>query len=177
MPSAEPRTYTSPEVCAAAGASRPTFNTWLARRYVPLPPGPGTGRERRFTMFDAVRIAVMAELNRLGLAASVAAYAASRIEEVPGERPHGPLDEPGWTLILVPASRCSDHEGGPIPLAMVKYESLEALHEYIHDTFSGPASFVLLDVSAVARRVAERLEGAHSPLAGAGAKAAGRELA
>jgi hypothetical protein len=72
--------FTSAEVCVAARVSRGTFDAWLLRRYLPLPPGPGTGRVRKFSFVDVVRVAVVAELNRQGFSVSKAAAYIDRID-------------------------------------------------------------------------------------------------
>jgi hypothetical protein len=72
-------TFGPAEVCEAAGVPRATFHSWLARKYISDAPGPGAGRERRFTLIEAIRIAVIAELNRFGVPVSTAAGYCRRI--------------------------------------------------------------------------------------------------
>jgi hypothetical protein len=72
-------TFGPAEVCAAAGVPRATFHSWLSRKYISDAPGPGMGRERRFTLIEAIRIAVIAELNRFGVPVGTAAGYCRRI--------------------------------------------------------------------------------------------------
>jgi hypothetical protein len=159
MKKAAEREYGTAEVCAAAGLARGVFDAWLLRKYLPLPPGPGTGRTRTYTRLDAVRIAVVAELTRLGIGIGVAAEAADFTRRLVDEDGQSfSLDEPGWTLILTPSSVSPpDDRRWPHPQALVKDYSPERLHSFIQAHFSEPSSFAFLDISKIAREVTERL--------------------
>jgi hypothetical protein len=63
------KTFSPAEVAHAAGIGRATFHSWLAR--CPTP-GPGQGQSREFTLAEAVRISVTAELTRLGIPVTTA---------------------------------------------------------------------------------------------------------
>lgn len=65
--------YGAAEVCLAAGVPRATFHSWVARKYITQAPGPGMGVAREYTLMEAIRIAAVAELNRLGVPVSLAA--------------------------------------------------------------------------------------------------------
>jgi hypothetical protein len=84
-------TFGSAEVARAAGLRRNTLDTWLARRYLPLPAGPGTGRARTYTLLDAVRAAAMVHLTSIGVTPARAGQATTAIGRVP---------MPGDTLII-----------------------------------------------------------------------------
>jgi hypothetical protein len=144
------RTYNSAEVCAAAGVPRVTFNAWLLRKYLPLPPGPGTGRSRQYSMLDAVRIAVVADLNRLGINVGVAAKLSGLVAE--------PLLDKRKFLVLAPSTQPLGDEAVRAPPATIVHSvSLSGVEEKVALSFSDPASLVTVDISAVARRVASRL--------------------
>jgi hypothetical protein len=74
--------FTSTQVCLAARMSRGTFHAWIMRRYLSVPPGPGTGKVRKFSLVDAVRIAIVAELCRQGFSVS---KAAAYVDQIDGE--------------------------------------------------------------------------------------------
>jgi len=115
--------FTSAEICLAADVARGTFDAWLLRRYLPVPIGPGTGKVRKFSVLDAIRIAVVAEMNRLGIPVSSAAdfcvhvqndYADVRTVMILGPPRKGPTgrrttDHP--TMDIVPLETVRDLDG------------------------------------------------------------------
>jgi hypothetical protein len=72
--------FTSTQVCVAARMSRGTFDAWLLRRYLSIPPGPGTGKVRKLSLVNAIRIAIVAELCRQGFPVSKAAAYVDQID-------------------------------------------------------------------------------------------------
>ena len=108
-------TYGSAEVARAAGIKRGMFDSWLLRKYLPLPPGPGTGRARQYTLLDAVRVAAMAHLTSIGVVPGRAGSSVAAIGRVP---------QPGDTLILT-ADPASGHSlaGVVYPRADVPIEN------------------------------------------------------
>jgi hypothetical protein len=122
----------------------------LLRKYLPLPPGPGTGRSRRYSILDAVRIAVVAELGRFGINIGTAAKAAELIGE--------PVDEPNQVLVMGPSTwPIGSKPPDLLPLLIFTYETVEELQTFIAEQF--PVSFMFVDISAVAARVVSRLGG------------------
>jgi hypothetical protein len=150
----ETKTYGPQEVCDAAGVSRATFHSWVARQYLPLPPGPGMGRERQFTLLDAIRVAVVVQLNRLGVPASSAGRASGLIT--------GSHDGGSWALVLGPSSGLMNKDQTPKapPMAMVRFTSLSDIELVLRDRFAGgaPAGFTMIDITAVADRTRAALE-------------------
>jgi hypothetical protein len=148
------RTYSSAQVCRAAGLPRPTFDTWLLRRFLPLPPGPGTGRERQYSLLDAVRIAVAAELTRQGIAIGIAGRRCALIQQ--------PFAEPRTALLLVgsfPTGDSAPAERGPAS-AVWRFGSFEDIAHALRYRFLNgpPAAFTMVDVTAVAERTRALLE-------------------
>ncbi len=153
---ADDRTYNSAEVCDAAGVPRVTFNAWLLRNYLLLPPGPGTGRSRQYSMLDAVRIAVVADLNRLGISVGVAARLSRLITE--------PLFVGRKFLVLAPSTQPLGDEVGKSPRsAIVQSGSLSDVAKQVAINFSDPASLVTVDLYVVARRMASKLGVLNAP--------------
>ncbi len=154
------RSYSTAEVSAAAGLNRMLLDAWLLRKYLPLPPGPGTGRSRRYSRLDAVRIAVVGELVRLGLGISVAAQAAEFIDAATPEEQKLSLDEPGWMFVLVPPATPQDERLWPHPFILTRCETLNDLHDFLQAKVGTLMSFVFLDATRVAQQVTERLNAA-----------------
>jgi hypothetical protein len=171
-PAPDSLTWGPAEVYDAAGVSRGVAHSWVARQLIPLPPGPGMGRERRFSLLDAVRIAAVAELTRLGISVSVAARGAALIggPAAPG------LDEvlkkaSSFALILTPTTLPLDpatDSTRAVPLGLFQYTSVEQLHSMVALRFSGPTSFIFVDVSGVAARVRAKLLDAPPAIGDAG---------
>ena len=65
-------TYSATEVVAALDISRPAFDSWVLRGYLGLERGPGTGRARRLTFEEVVRVAALYALVRNGITAQKA---------------------------------------------------------------------------------------------------------
>jgi hypothetical protein len=150
----EAKTYGPQEVCDAANVPRATFHSWVARQYLPLPPGPGMGRERQFSLLDAIRIAVVAELNRLGVPPSTAGRASGLIA--------GILDGQRLALVLgVPSGAVNNDQTPKAPsMAMVRFTSLSDIELFLRDRFAGgpPVGFTMLDITAIADRTRAALD-------------------
>lgn len=154
-PSADERTFSSAEVCLAVGLPRPTFDAWMLRGYMSLPPGPGTGRARRFSVTNAVRLAVTAELSRLGVSVSAAARAAQMIWE--------PFEADGRRvgLLLTKSPAPKGHEGLSGPAVMkLTFRTLDDVmfHVALRHGSTTPG-FTVLDVTDIAERTVRALEG------------------
>ena len=157
----ELRAYGSAEVSTAAEVSRGTFDAWLLRKHLPLPPGPGKGGLRQFTLFEAILVGVVAELVRLGLTIGAASHAAGFLSRLRSEGHPIPTDEAGWKLLVTPTLWADGPPSGgamPMPLGFIKSASLEQLHSFIDERFSSPMAFVLLDFSRIADRVRAKLK-------------------
>jgi hypothetical protein len=154
------RTFGPEAVCAAADVPRPTLHSWVSRRYLPLSPGPGMGRERQFTILDVVRIGVVSELTRLGISIGVAANAASQV----GERE---LSGRRFALVLVPTAEDSAKAEGVrnVPMGVADFTSFAHVADFVNLRFASPATFAMVDISAVAKRVTSRLPGVAGNLA------------
>lgn len=62
-----PTQLTMRQVCTASGFSRYQLEQWISRGYFEPAMKPANGKARLFSIEEAVRLAAMAELNRLGL--------------------------------------------------------------------------------------------------------------
>lgn len=152
--------YSSTEICEAIRLPRTTLDAWLLRRYIDLPPGPGTGRTRKFTSDEVVIIAVTAELTKLSLNIKAAAHAAGLLARAPdgASRPRL-LEEDGWTLIVAPSPAPAGIDAPELsPLALIRAKTLTGLLRYVQSALGNPASVVIVDVSQIARRTIAGLE-------------------
>ena len=158
------RTWGPAEVYAAAGVPRGVAHSWIARQLIPLPPGPGMGKERRFSFLDAMCVAVVAELTKLGFVVGSASYAAGMLVRS-GDSGIRSLNEEGWTLVIAPSLAPAGTEAPRMSaMSLVKAESPEDMRKFIEAEYSKFTSLVLVDVSGIARRMRERLgEGTAEP--------------
>lgn len=149
------QTFGPAEVCAAAGVPRATFHSWVARRYFPLPPSAGAGRERRFSLTNAVRVAIVAELTRIGVSIGVAANAARLFQE-----PFRYGDQRAGLLLVPDASPAAETAiVGPNIMAMPFTSFAEIGFRVAMRPPAGAAAFTVVDVTAVAERTIQALEG------------------
>ena len=153
------RVYTSGEVGAAAGLSRGTFDAWLLRKHLPLPPGPGKGGARLFTLFEAVMVALAAELASLEI---TIAAAARMVEWLVNVRDHGmviPIDEPGWVILVTTTKwkRTEPDKARPVQFAFDQFASPHELVEAI-ERDPDVAARVVVDFSKIAARVRDTLD-------------------
>lgn len=149
------RTFGPAEVAAAAGVPRATFHSWLARQYFPLPPSPGAGRERRFSVTDAVRVAIVAKLIRLGVSISVAANAAKRFQ-APFRK-----EERRQALVLTesPAGAGDQALHGPA-VSEVSFDTFSQIGFHIAmQVPAGSTGFYVVDVTDIAERTIRLLDG------------------
>jgi hypothetical protein len=144
------RIYSSAEVCRAVGLSRRTFDAWLLRQYLPLPPGPGTGRLRTYSLLDAVRISVVYELSRLGINAGTAA----RFSGLIADSSIAPATTRRTALILVPGLGQDGAEPRAPAVAVYRFESWKDIESALRKDFvdGPPAGFVMLDVTTIVDR-------------------------
>ncbi len=151
------RPYSSAAVCQAAGLSRATFDAWLLRHYLPLPPGPGTGRERRFSANEAILVAIAAQLTKSRLSITAAGHAVEFLNgDTDGLWPRAQF-EANWLLVIAQSSAPAkvDAPTSSIHAALVRLESLLDLERTIEDwDFS---VMVIVKVSTIARRTLNRL--------------------
>jgi hypothetical protein len=153
-------TYGSPDVARAAGLRRATLDTWLARRYLPLPEGPGTGRSREYTLLDAIRVAAMAHLTAVGVTPARAGWAVTAIGRVPQ---YGDLlistADPVSGMLLAIALDADAITGAPserdILAAMDRIPAVDAVHEKIR-----PPGRYQLDLHELGKQV---YQGLHDP--------------
>lgn len=154
----EERAYTSSAVGAAAGLSRGTFDAWLLRKHLPLPPGPGKGGARSFTLFEAVMVALAAELVSLEITIAAAARVVEWLSRV---RAHGlviPLEEPGWVIVVTTTKwkRAEPDQPRSVQFAFDRFPSAVELAEAV-ERDPDIAARVIVDFSKVAARVREAL--------------------
>jgi MerR HTH family regulatory protein len=146
------RPYNSVGICRATGLSQHTFDAWLLRGILPLPPGPGTGRSRDYSALDAVRIGVAVEMTRAGISPSAAARICGNI--------HLPLFQPRTALLLVGTAPIKADSAERTPAwAIVRFASFTEIADTLRMNFVGgpPPTFTMMDVTAVAERVLARL--------------------
>ena len=151
------RPYSSAAVCQAAELSRATFDAWLLRRILPLPPGPGTGRERRFSENEAILVSIAAALTK-ALSITGAAHVVEFLNKGAGGLWPRVQHEAGWILV---AWRCSgtagdDASSSSIHAMLVRKERFLDLE----DTIEGWGSLtvmVVADVSKIVRQTLQRL--------------------
>jgi len=150
----EQRTYTSAEVCRAVGLPRSTFDAWLLRQFLPLPLGPGTGRSRSYSLLDAVRIAVVAELTKQGISVGIAGRLCGLILK--------PFSDPRTALLLASTATTREaYQAGRCPAAaIVQFTSFDQIARTLRFGFvnGAPATFTMMDVRAIADRTRAALE-------------------
>jgi hypothetical protein len=166
MESADALEFSTAEVCAAAGVSRVTFEGWLLRNLLDLPPGPGTGRSRHYSRLDAVRIAVVTEFTRLGIGVGFAVRAASKLTKLNADCRS--VDDDGWTgsgdprpqALILGATRWPFGTAVPpvqsLPLALMRYKSMDEVGLVVAERF-GSDGFALINLSTLIPRVLTRL--------------------
>jgi hypothetical protein len=143
--------YSSSAVCAAIDVPRTTFDAWVLRGYLHLSPGPGTGRARMLTALDAVRLATVAQLNRLGITISVAGRASRRVEAhmlAPTD------DDRKWMLILAPAKgpAVDNDDAHPGSTIAGQFKNLSDVEFATNLHFSDPAAFIVVDITRITER-------------------------
>jgi hypothetical protein len=152
------QTYGPQEVCDAAGVARATFHSWVARKYLPLPPAPGAGRERRFSVRDAVRIAVVVELTRLGVSIGIAGRISGNITDRHIEREN----EITWALIMASSAAYPARASEPAwpGFAIHQLRAPADVEEVIYRIVPGgkASSYVMVDLTAVAKRTVAALD-------------------
>src|SRR5579863_32821 len=94
--------YKLSQAADAAGIPVATISSWIDRQLIPLP-RTGSGNHRALTLKDVDRIALVAELVRVGLPVSEAAHAVRAFSDVPSPgKPRGALfvDGDAKTLLV-----------------------------------------------------------------------------
>lgn len=134
------------DIGIAARASHSQLEKWIHRRiFVPSNPTI-PGRSRLFCRDDAVRVAVMVELVRLGLPLELAGQASERLR-ITFNGAVASLIAPGTpTLFMVIASEGAEH-------ALTLHTDLSAVHEAIERHTSA----VMVNVGAIGRGAIDRL--------------------
>jgi hypothetical protein len=156
--------YTATAVCAAVGVPRTSFDAWVLRGYLPLMPGPGTGRARALTLLDAIRFAAMGQLTRLGIPVAAAGKAARNIEP---RMIKAPRRGQRWMMVLGPAR--SEEATGPLLIGACK--GLADVEHLAGSHLPDLTTFVVMDISTIAERITSALENdddgqtAHKPRA------------
>jgi len=132
-------------VAQAAKIDVNTLNSWVQRGQVPgMSPG-GRGRRRDFDLDTATRVAIVAELVQLGMAAKTAVFAAGR----PGDQ--------FFSLLLVFATRERIEAGGRWP-AGIRWFGLssaaqipDTIEQYFPD--DPPSSYAVINVDVLRERM------------------------
>jgi hypothetical protein len=151
-------TFGPEQVGRAAGMSRATLHSWIARKYLPLPPGPGMGRERRFTLAEAIVVAVTAELTKLGLSVGSASHAAAELAPLHAEGKRPRISDPPWRLVISPSSAPAGVEAPEWSrVKLLPPMTPIELDDYMREQPGDPAAFVIVDTSRIAQRTMERL--------------------
>jgi hypothetical protein len=146
--------YDTAEVCRAAGLLPKTFDGWLLRRSLPLlPPGPGTGRSRCYSLLDAVRVSAVGDLVRQGLSIGVAGRMVGQIDD----RSIDPTAARRAVLIAGPPKHAGPDDRTVILCHYKTWAEIELLVN-LHFGDSLPTTFTWLDVTAIAARTRAALE-------------------
>lgn len=143
------QTFGPAEVCYAAQVPRATFHSWAARRFINSDPGPGMGREREFTLLEAIRVVAMAKLNRLGVAIGVAAHCCAAInDEYADARTALVIVETVRSRHLT--ERSSNHQ--PYTTRVVPFASLDDIAQQvsIEENRLDQTGFIYLDLTKLA---------------------------
>lgn len=151
--------YKLGQVAEAAGINARTLSDWLDRKIIAVPAS-GSGSHRTFDLHDVDRVAVVAELVRLGLPVAEAAKAASVFsDERSTGRPRGQLHGGDAKTLLV-----ITQDGARVHRAYDK-ATFERAMEVL---FAEDRSVIVLNVGEVTRRVDDALEGNGTPKPPAG---------
>ena len=146
--------YDTAEVCRAAGLAPKTLDSWLLRRALPLlPPGPGTGRSRRYSLLDVTRVCAAAELVRQGISIGIAGR---MVGEINGSA-IDPATERRTVLIVGPPKPPVGAEG-PRPGIICTYRTWEDIELMVRLHFVGATTFTLVDITAIGARTRAALE-------------------
>lgn len=143
------------EVASAAGVEVRTLTGWLDRRIVDVPAF-GSGNNRRFSRDDAIRVALIADLTKVGVSISEAAKAAASFcDEAGGDRDAGELYPAGRTVLIVDAdsARCVNVEA-----------TREQFDSAMAEVYASERTAVVVVVNAIAKRVDAALAGLGKPL-------------
>lgn len=138
------KTYGPAEVCYAANIPRATFHSWVSRGLLHLGRGPGMGKARQFTLIQAIRIATIARLNRLGIAVSTAADCCQGIHE-------DLLGMPCVLILLEPSqkNRRSSSEMQPPEIYAVEIKHLTDTLRRFGTRNTIPKAFSVIDISMI----------------------------
>jgi hypothetical protein len=152
--------YSSNQVCDAIGLRRTTLDAWVLRRYLPLADGPGTGKERRFSLVEAIMVATTFELTRLGLSVADAAHSSFVIDRFAADGFKVPIQEDGWLLVVgqAPRSKPIETEAPTIRRQdVIRVKPPGELWPHIRKAVGDPSAVAFADLSRIARDTAERL--------------------
>jgi hypothetical protein len=157
-------------IAAAAGVRRGVLHSWLARKYLSWTPSPGMGIERTFDILDAVRIAVVGELTRLGLTVGSAFRAAGLIQE----RMLVPPPDRRWALIIAPPKAKTEDNAAPEELddaapadddavklgsvGLQLFQEFGDIANFASRYLGDPPAFIFMDLTRTAARVRAALE-------------------
>jgi DNA-binding transcriptional MerR regulator len=136
--------YKLSQVASVAGIGAPTLGAWLDRKLINIPAS-GTGNHRSFSRDDIVRVALVAELTRLGIAVGEAAKAAATFcDDAHGDRDASELFKSGKTFLFV------DADGARVVNIDASSEQFEAA---MASVYAEARTAIVLNVNEVARRV------------------------
>lgn len=141
------------EVANATGVDPRTLTNWLDRRIVEVP-AYGSGSQRRFSRDDVVRVALIAELTRLGVSVSEAAHAAATYSDDAGsDRDASELFPSGRTLLII------DADGARVINVDVPREQFESAMAAV---YSETRAALVVSVNTVVAQVDAALEAGHA---------------
>jgi DNA-binding transcriptional MerR regulator len=145
-------------VSRAVGVPAPTLASWIDRGLVDLGLPPGTGRPRTFTRDDIIRVALVAELVRLGVSVSEAAKAAATFSDDAGaDRDAAELFPNGRTVLIV------DADGARVINVEVPRETFDAA---MNATYGETRAVIAVVVNTVVARVDAGLASGSPPRGG-----------
>ena len=140
------------QAARATGIGAPTLGAWLDRKLIDIPAS-GTGNHRTFTRDDVVRVALVVELTRLGVAVGEAAKGvACFCDDAGADRDAAELFPSGRTLLLVDAdgARCINVDGR------------EQFDAAMLSVYADVRTAIVLNVNEVTRRVDAALATGHA---------------
>lgn len=152
--------YKLSEVARATDISARTLTDWLSRKLVDVP-AHGSGTHRRFSKDDTTRIALIADLTKVGVSVSDAAKAAASFcDEAGADRDASELFPSGKTVLLIDAdgARCINVDA-----------SREQFESAMKTVYAPERTVVMVVINHVVARVDAALDGNGKPMAPAAA--------
>ena len=138
-------------VAIAAGVDVLTLNTWVSRGQIPGMKIGARGRRRDFDVETATKVAVIAQLTKIGLGAPQAASIVANLKAPFYKRLLIVIDETQARIDLVQGRR------SPPPLLFFDYSSDDTL-QTIQNMLEQPTLFVIVDVATLEQRMRKAQE-------------------